>query len=410
MQRSLLISLGVVVAAMCGMVGYLALYEDETSAKAPSEAIAAAATVTTPKAADVIGIATANAATSPLTPLSPEGQRNRQAQLAVWQSRYERAEQTYAHYRDATRYPHESRPLLEHPDQVHPFATINEDTKLRGSNGEPVKGVKLRTTQERVFASAADTVKLTVQAVDDQGAALPLAISSASAQSVAESKVLAQSIRTNISFADDGQGADSAAGDKTYSTRLSPKEQGFGSYAGTVRVLVQFTANGQQGVAQFDVVYNPEVPATWAGVREAVEGGSLNFYFKAQVKQAGRYVASARVDDANGQAFALLQFNDEVATGTREFKMQVFGALIHDKQPAFPLRVRDVEGFLLFADRYPDRALMSRQVGLVHTSARYSVANFSAAEWTSEERERYLAEYAHDAELARAQIARLAGH
>ncbi len=354
-------------------------------------------------------MATANAAAGPLAPLSPEGQRTRQAQLAVWQSRYERAEKTYAHYRDATRYPHESRPLLEHPDQVHPFASISEDTKLRGSGGEPVKGIKLRTTQERVFASAADTVKLTVQAVDDQGAALPLVISSASAQSVAESKVLAQSIRTNISFADNGQGADSAAGDSTYSTRLSPSTQGFGSYAGTVRVLVQFTANGQPGVAQFDVVYNPEVPATWTGVREAVEGGSLNFYFKVKVNQAGRYVASARLDDANGTPFALLQFNDEVTIGAREFKMQVFGALIHDKKPVFPLRVRDAEGFLLFADRFPDRALMSRQAGVVHTSARYRVDNFSAAEWTSEERERYLAEYTRDAELARAQIARLAG-
>jgi hypothetical protein len=160
-------------------------------------------------------------------------------------------------------------------------------------------------------------------------------------------------IKIRISFTDDGQGADSAAGDITYSTRLSPSSQGFVSYAGTVRALVQFTANGQ--------------------------------------------------------AFALLQFNDEVATGTREFKMQVFGALIHDKQPAFPLRVRDVEGFLFFADRFPDRALLSRQVGVVHTSARYRIDNFSATEWTSEERERYLAEYAHDAELARAQIARLAG-
>jgi hypothetical protein len=409
MQRSVLISIGVAIVAICGVGGYLASSDEASSVQAQGETVAAPVPVTAPSALDAMGVAAAHAATGPLVPLSPEGQRNRQTQLAVWQSRYERAEQTYALYRDATRYPHESRPLLEHPDQVHPFATISEDTKLRGPGGEPVKGVKLRTTQERVFASAADTIKLTIQAVDDQGAALPLTISSFSAQSVAESKVLAQSIRTNISFADDGQGADSAAGDNTYSTRLLPSTQGFGSYAGTVRVLVQFTANSQQGVAQFDVVYNPEVPATWTGVREAVESGSLNFYFKVKVNQAGRYVASARVDDANGAPFALLQFNDEVATGAREFKMHVFGDLIHDKQPVFPLRVRDVEGFLLFADRYPDRALMSRQVGVVHTSARYSVDSFSAAEWTSEERERYLAEYARDAELARAQIQRLSG-
>lgn len=350
---------------------------------------------------------TTGLAVGTLGPLSPEGQRNRAAQLVLWQGRYERAEQVYANYRDATRYPHDSRPLTENPDQVRPFAIITEDTKLRGPNGEPIKGLRLRTTQEKVFASGADSVKLTVQAVDDTGAPLQLTIASASAQSVAESKVLAQALSTKIMFTDDGQGADNAAGDGTYSTRLVPSTQGFANYAGTVRVLAQLTANGQQGIAHFDVIYNPDNPATWTGVREAVEAGSLNFYFKVQVNQAGRYVASARVDDANGQPFALLQFNDDVAAGAREFKMKVFGALIHDKRPAFPLRVRDVEGFLLFENRYPDRAMMARQAGLVHTSGRYSVDNFAPTEWTSEERERYLAEYARDAERARAEIARL---
>lgn len=350
---------------------------------------------------------TTGLAVGTLGPLSPEGQRNRAAQLVLWQGRYERAEQVYANYRDATRYPHDSRPLTENPDQVRPFAIITEDTKLRGPNGEPIKGLRLRTTQEKVFASGADSVKLTVQAVDDTGAPLQLTIASASAQSVAESKVLAQALSTKIMFTDDGQGADNAAGDGTYSTRLMPSTQGFANYAGTVRVLAQLTANGQQGIAHFDVIYNPDNPATWTGVREAVEAGSLNFYFKVQVNQAGRYVASARVDDANGQPFALLQFNDDVAAGAREFKMKVFGALIHDKRPAFPLRVRDVEGFLLFENRYPDRAMMARQAGLVHTSGRYSVDNFAPTEWTSEERERYLAEYARDAERARAEIARL---
>lgn len=84
-----------------------------------------------------------------------------------------------------------------------------------------------------------------------------------------------------------------------------------------------------------------------------------------------RCVVSGRVDDANGVPFALVQFNDEVATGSREFKLQVFGALVLDKRPAFPLRLRDVDGFLLIPDKFPDRATMARQPGVVHTSANY---------------------------------------
>jgi hypothetical protein len=399
MRSSTLIAISCAVLAGIVVLAYSTATDEASAAVQPNSDSLNTTTA-------VAGVPT-GLAVGALGPLSPEGQRNRAAQLALWQSRYERAEQVYANYRDTTRYPHDSRPLAENPDQVRPFAIITEDTKLRGPNGEPIKGLRLRTTQEKVFASRADSVKLTVQAVDDAGAPVALTIASASAQSVAESKVLAQTISTKIVFSDDGQGADSAAGDGTYSTRLVPSTQGFASYAGTVRVLAQLTANGQQGVAHFDVVYNPGNPATWTGVREALEEGSLSFYFKVQVNQAGRYVASARVDDANGQPFALLQFNDEVPTGAREFKMTVFGALIHDKRPAFPLRVRDVEGFLLFENRYPDRAMMARQAGLVHTSNRYSVDNFAATEWTSEERERYLAEYARDAERARAEIARL---
>lgn len=403
MRQATIIAISCAVVAAVLVVAY-SLASDDAAA---SVAVQTTGGANLTAAATTAAAGTTALAVGALGPLSPEGQRNRAAQLVLWQGRYERAEQVYANYRDATRYPHDSRPLTENPDQVRPFAIITEDTKLRGPNGEPIKGLRLRTTQEKVFASGADSIKLTVQAVDDTGAPLTLTITSASAQSVAESKVLAQSIRTNIGFTDDGQGADSAAGDGTYSARLTPSNQGFSSYAGTVRVLAQLTANGQQGVAHFDVVYNPDNPAVWMGVREALEAGSLSLYFKVQVKQAGRYVASARLDDANGQPFALLQFNDEVPAGEREFKMKVFGALIHDKRPAFPLRVRDVDGFLLFENRYPDRAMMMRQAGLIHTTGRYSVDSFAPTEWTSEERERYLAEYARDAERARAEIARL---
>ena len=415
MQRSVVVVLACALAALVVIVVSATSADDSANASADASANASAAnpgnlagtTAYSPKLATArMGAQQATGAPS-AAPLSPEGQRQRAAQLALWQGRYERAEQAYNNYRDTTRYPHESRPLAEHPDQVYPFATISEDNKLRGANGEPVKGVKLRTTQERVFASGPDTIKLTVQAVDDNGAPLSLRITSASAQSVAEGKVLSAAIHSNLSFTDDGQGADANANDATFSTRLVPKDQGFANYAGTVRVLVQLSANGQTGVAQFDVIYNPDVPATWGSVREAVEAGSLNFYFKVKVLQAGRYVASARVDDANGKPFALLQFNDEVGVGEREFKMHVFGALVHDKRPAFPLRVRDVDGFLLIENRFPDRALMARQAGVVHTSGRYSVDNFSPKEWTSEERQRYLAEYAKDAEQAKDQITRL---
>lgn len=340
-------------------------------------------------------------------PFTAAGLVARRQQLAQWQQRYARAEQVYSSYRDATRYPPESRPIDEHPDQLRPFDPVVEELPLRDASGKPLKDLRLRTTQERVFASGAESSRFTIEAMDGTGRAVPIQVQRSAAQTIPDSKTLITIIQANVPFTDDGMGADEVAGDGKYSGRLAPASQGFAGHSGTIRVLVQLSANGEQGVAAFDLVYTPAVPATWAGVREAPEDGGLNFYLKAQVKTAGRYVASARVYDANGVPFALLQFNEEVAAGPAEFKLPLAGALIHDRQPAFPLQLVDVEGFLLRPDTFPDRAMMPRQAGVVHSSRRYELDSFSSAEWQSEERARYLAEYGRDVKEALDAMARL---
>jgi len=284
---------------------------------------------------------------------------------------------------------------------------VVEELPLRDASGKPLKDLRLRTTQERVFASGAESSRFTVEAMDGAGRTVPIQVQRSAAQTIPDSKTLINIIQANVPFTDDGMGADEVAGDGRYSGRLAPASQGFAGHAGTIRVLVQLSANGEQGVAAFDVVYTPAVPATWGGVREAPEEGGLNFYLKAQVKTAGRYVASARVYDANGVPFALLQFNEEVGAGPVEFKLPLAGALIHDRQPAFPLQLVDVEGFLLRPDTFPDRAMMPRQAGVVHASRRYDLGSFSSAEWQSEERDRYLAEYGRDVKEALDAMTRL---
>ena len=99
--------------------------------------------------APVSGSASASAGAGGAGPFSAAGLQARQEELALWRGRYERAEQIYASYRDATRYPHESRPISEHPDQVRPFDPVSEENTLRKTNGEAVKGLRLRTTQDR---------------------------------------------------------------------------------------------------------------------------------------------------------------------------------------------------------------------------------------------------------------------
>lgn len=335
--------------------------------------------------------------------------------LAAARIRYEDAALNYNHYRDTTRYPFTSRPSEQHPDVSHPFKVKIYDAPLVTSKGNKNNNIRAMIGQDRVFLSGADSVKFTLQVLDSEGRVLPLTISSATAKQVLPRKdalrydkqQLAALRTTNLTFTDSGllTGVDDVANDKVYSVRFTPQKQGFEGFSGIIRTVVSFKADGVDNFATFLVTYTGEVHATWIdSVREVQESGSLNLYLKALIAVPGRYVVTGRVDDANGKSFAHLIFNDEVKAGEQEFKLHLFGALIRDKRPVFPLKLRDVEAYHLLLGTSPDRVMMAPRKGLVHTSGKYLLESFSPAEWTSEQRTRYLTEYKRILEDAKEEL------
>jgi hypothetical protein len=337
-----------------------------------------------------------------------QDEKVRQEKVALWSARFEHAQSTYNAYRDETRYPFTSRPISEAPDQIRPFDPVVSEGLARNERGEPLKGVVLKVGQDRVRLSGPDTAKFTLQAVDENGKQLSLLISRATAQAlpvVAQQRQLPSAM---LDFSDRGQGsgqaADDVANDGIFSARLSPSLQGFKGFNGTIRTLIYLRVDGKDSVASIDIIYSEEIPATWGIIREAKEQGSLSFYLKADVVKAGRYLASARVDDANGKPFAILRFNEQVAAGQQEFKLQLFGLLILDKRPAFPLKLRDVSGYLLVPDSFPDRFMMENRLGVRYTSRTYPLDSFSPDEWSDEQRNRYLTEYGNDVDRARREL------
>jgi hypothetical protein len=371
----------------------------------PSAAPAAASTAVLPLMAagappPAVPPAVASAATAAGRPLSALGEAQRKEQLALWQGRLARAQLARDNYLQAARYPHESRPMSEHPDQVHPFEPIAEDRPLRMPGGSVTQGVRLKTTQERVFASGNESNRVTVALQDDAGRPLPLRITRAVQREVTPPGRTASTPDFQMPVSSDSNGV--------FTMVMQPARQGFSGFAGTVRLELALEYGGQPGFLFFDLVYSPEQAATWLpGVREALEGGSLAFYARAQVLLAGRYVVTARIFDANGKAVALAQFNGEVPAGTADFRLPLFGKLVRDSQPAFPLQLRDVEAFLLKPDTFPDRVMLPRLAGVQHTSKTYPLASFADAEWQSDERARYLAELGKDVAAAEQAIQRL---
>jgi hypothetical protein len=389
---------GAPVAAVIG--GLFGWWVVAWQADAKGDAVAAA-----PPARAMAASAPARSA---IAPFSAAGQQAREAQLALWQQRLERAEQALRAYAGHTRYPHTSRPAEEQADQMFPNEPVQEEHPLREPKGKTADGVRLRTTQERVFVQGDESVRFTLALVDEQEQALQLRVLSASAREVTPPTVASLYPVLPVVFNDDGTNGDRAAGDRELTATLRPSAQGFAKLAGQIRLEVFMEGRGERGFTYFDIYVTPEAPATWSGrVREGLEGGSLNFYLGATVREPGRYVVTGRVDDADGQPVALLTFNDEVGRGDTEFRLSLFGKLVRDAEPTLPLTLRDVVAFRLREEGHPDRALMPRLAGTVHVSAKHALASFSNAEWSAEERARYLAELTRDVEEAQKKVDQL---
>lgn len=309
------------------------------------------------------------------------------------------ADHTYCSYLTNTRYPPTSRPAGHHPDQLYPNQPVLEAHPMRregGNSGDSDAGVLLHTSQSRVYLAAGETVTFSLHAQDAAGSALPLVVTSALAQGITYGASRAAP-RVGLAFA--------AADDGVWSAGFAPGQGGLAGFHGTIRTEVRYSAGGKKGFVLFDVVHSPALPARWTGeVEEAVGNGALRFVLHLDVQQPGRYVISGRVDDAAGQPFALASFNEVLGAGEQEVALDVFGKLLHDGMPRLPLTLRDVEGHLLREDADPDRLLLPRLEGRVFESRTVALDGVPDQEWRSEERSRYLAEYAKDRRQARARL------
>jgi hypothetical protein len=328
-------------------------------------------------------------------------EEEREARRALWEKRLNRAKFTLETYVAGTRYPPESRPMREQPDQEQPAAP--ERTRPISKDDAQVQ---LKLKQDKVFVAGDEVVLFSVGCENSGRQPLPCEVTGGMAHEAEH--MLGEGVPVNgvpLPFVDTGSGGDALAGDGTSTARFQPSKQGFPLYSGTLRISFQVRSGKSQGRAFFDILYTPAPPAKFTGkVREAVEQGSLQLYLGLQVRKAGRYVVAGRVDDEAGVPFAYVSFNQELPEGQQEVKFTVFGKLILDEAPTFPLKLRDVEGFLLKEMGDPDRELLSALRGYVHTTGEYPVSAFSADEWQSEERSRYINEYTKDVNEAQKEL------
>jgi len=365
----------VLIVALLGAIAWLALRGDEQPAAAVA-AIPGGA----PHGPQFFG----QVAGQPQAAL-PGDRAQQRRQLVEY---VELTDHTYCSYREGSTYPPGSQPMSRNPDQAYPNRPVLESNPMRGEDRRSNPDILLQTSQSRVYLAAGESVAFSLRAVDPTGAAVPLVVTRALAAGIVNTGGRSTP-QVPLTFAEDGTGA--------FAGVLTPSQTGLAGFDGTIRTEVRYTAGGKNGVLIFDVIHSPQVPAVWAGPpREAMEDGALVFVLRADVRKPGRYIVTGRIDDAQGRPFALATFNEVLGPGPNDIKLTVFGKLMHDGKAALPLRLRDVDGYLLKENTDPDRELMPRLEGNVLTSRKRSLEGVSEAEWESEERQRHLNEFARD--------------
>ncbi|WMW79874.1 hypothetical protein RF679_14640 [Undibacterium cyanobacteriorum] len=314
------------------------------------------------------------------------------------QAQFEQVAKTYCSYLESTKYPNNSRPISQHPDQIYPNQAVKESHPMRNQYGGADRSIMLQTSQSRIYLAANETVQLSLKAVDQNGNPQNLRIESASARGlVFDSKASPPILNINFS-ANSGEPG-------SLSTSVAPAASSFARFDGTIRVDISYQVNDKRGQVFFDFIYSPETPAVWSGkIRETTENGDLKFFLPVTIKTPGRYLASARLDDAKGKPVAYLSFNDLLKQSDTEIPLTVAGKLIRDLEVQFPVTLRDIDAYLLKENVDPDRQLMPRLEGAQYLSKVYPLKGFSNDEWQSEERSRYLTEFGKDVQLARSAL------
>ncbi len=327
-----------------------------------------------------------------------DGGPNAPAPTGLVIDRVKHAQDQLDHYLLWARYPPESRPLSDHPDLATPDTASERKQLFVKKDGSKRGDVVVRLSQSTAFVVGDESIRFEVTC-EGQGKTFPCAISSAEATAVPPPP---NTPTIPVRFADDGQNTDVKAGDDTFTSVFTPSATSLAGKDNRIGIAVWLKYQGDDGQAFFQFDYTAAEPARFTGrVTESMVNGSLALDLEMDVKKAGRYVLTARVEDAAGKGFALLEHNASLASGTTNAHMLVFGKLVKDNHAIAPFKVRDLSGFLLKEDVSPDRENLKDTKGVFHTTKAYADGDFSDAEWQSDEKKRTVDEFEKDVKLAK---------
>jgi hypothetical protein len=274
----------------------------------------------------------------------------REAKAALDNATYALAE-----YKKYARWPESARPAEEMAAGggliPHYAAPTSSQMFKRLPNGKPdlespPSKSRIIHAMDRFHLGPDDSVKITLHALSEKDAELPLRCSAATVSAGDPISAPPPTPLPPMAIA-----CQPNPGDKGMVVAFTPKQSAFRAFHGSIRFEFDLEVDRddgtkESGMTRLHVTYNPAAGGRLTGaVREAYENGSIAYYLGFEAMGPGFARLNVRADNgADDGVFAHINVRQEIdKAGPTELRAELFGKLIVDNNVT-KVRLRDVDG------------------------------------------------------------------
>jgi hypothetical protein len=251
------------------------------------------------------------------------------------------ARETAKEYRELARYPESSHVLKK--GEADPVREKRQPTR-QSRRGPDANDPTLTVWASKVSYEKGQAVDL-YASIEDRGKAV-----AATNEMTGEIVDGFGSIFAQVSYRDDGQGADVRAGDGVYSARLAPTAlTATASYM--VRVQTRL-ADGDLLEAAGGFLYSDPSAHLTGRYRDFLRDGNLVIAAEVEVAEHGRFHLAGTLYSKAGEPLGYAQAAAELEPGRQWIELSYYGLMFHDRQAAGPYRLGSLA--LATAGRMPN--------------------------------------------------------
>lgn len=238
------------------------------------------------------------------------------------------ARETAKEYRELARYPESSRAVKK--GEADPIREKRQPTR-QTRRGSDANDPTLAVWASKVSYEKGQTIDL-YASLEDRGKAV-----AAASEINGEIVDGFGSILAQVSYRDDGQGADVRAGDGVYSARLVPTAlTATASYM--VRVQTRL-ADGDPLEAAGGFLYSDPSARLTGRYRDVLRDGNLVIAAEVEVSERSRFHLAGTLYSMAGEPIGYAQAAAELEPGRQWIELSYYGLLFHDRQVAGPYRL-----------------------------------------------------------------------